>query len=223
MDETTIQGVVGQLSPFPCSVNALFWQVGTIRLTLTGPDDHGVRCDGPAVVLKEGAKCQIRSRTFGADGQDIDFEVAEAYFESATTNSALLVPTRVVHRPAKREAKRARVETPVHGHSYSTGAQFEARLADASVTGVGLNTPHRLVVGEQVSLSVELPDGTIEVDAMVVGERRGPFGRTRFGCELTRIDPHHQDMIARLADTEVEPDIVPPRTPATLPPDQLAA
>ena len=57
----------------------------------------------------------------------------------------------------------------------------------------------------------------------IVGERRGPFGRTRFGCELTRIDPHHQDMIARLADTEVEPDIVPPRTPATLPPDQLAA
>jgi hypothetical protein len=115
------------------------------------------------------------------------------------------------------------VETRVYGRSHATGTQFEARLADASATGVGLYTPHPLVVGEQIALVVELPSGSVEVDALVVGERRGAFGRTRFGCELTRIDPHHQDMIARLADSEVEPDSVPLRTPVSLPPDQLAA
>jgi hypothetical protein len=206
MEASALDVVLGMVEPFPCVVTALFGQTGTTSITLTGADEDGLRASGPTAVMKEGMECRLRFRAEGAERRDVDLRVSAVFFESTTTNSAVLVPTRVVTRSAERVAKRAPLEIHVHGRSHTTGEAFEARLADASVTGMGLHTSHRLSVGDQIALSVELPEGRIDVDALIVAERRGGFGRTRYGCEISRIDPRHREMIARLADDAAEPD-----------------
>jgi hypothetical protein len=203
MDPSALDVVLGIVESFPCSVTALFGETGLIPLTLTGVDEEGLRATGPTAVMQEGMECQLRLRPVAADGHDVDMCVSQVFFESTSTNSAVLVPTLVVTRSAKRVAKRAVIEIHVNGRSLATGESFEARLADASVTGVGLYTAHRLSIGDQIALSIELPEARIDVDALVVGEHRGGFGRNRYGCEITRIDPRHHDLIARMADGEL--------------------
>ncbi len=221
MEASALDLVLGSVEPFPCSVTALFGQTGTTSITLTGADEDGLHASGPTAVMQEGMKCRLRFRAEGAERRDVDLRVSAVFFESTTTNSAVLIPTRVVTRSAERVAKRALLKIHVQGRSHTTGEIFEARLVDASVTGMGLHTSHRLSIGDQIALSVELPEGRIDVDALIVAERREGFGRARYGCEITRIDPRHREMIARLADDTTEHDL-PLRSPAA-PPNELVA
>ena len=190
-----LQIALGVLGPLPCRVVVVTTDASRFRAEVTAVEGGCLRCrplEG-AQVLGERLTLVI------GDGQRAGYEIdcvsASPHAESSV-QLAVLDVRRV--KPRRRHARVNVFESALVGPA-DTEAEVDVHVVDIGQDGLAFVSERRLEVGDLVSGMLNVSQRAFPIGARVVHTQPLGFGRTRVGCQFTRIAESDRRALGEIA------------------------
>jgi hypothetical protein len=196
---------LGVLPELPDTIDVLSEDGGCFAVTISSREEDLLLGHAPRGAIRNDLHLLARVFHPGRGRYEVEFEVADHFFQSTAEAQVHLAVSGVRHRKARRASPRVAVSTPAtavikYCRSLPRDTQLEVRLVDVSATGCAFVTQKELAAGDLVKLAFTLNGRQMEPEARVVRIDPAPYGRYRAGCEITEISDGDRKAISGVAE-----------------------
>jgi PilZ domain-containing protein len=148
--------------------------------------------------VRDGMHLVIPINLVDGGGYDIVCEVVGRYYRSGLEASIEMTVLGVERRkPFRAEPRAALNELCLLKLKSRRPAlvEFEGKIVDVSLGGVGVTTTRRLESGDRVEIATQLGSEELRCDLVVVYTEPAAFGRYRSGCRILTTTPRAAGVI----------------------------
>jgi hypothetical protein len=195
---------LGVLPELPDTVDVLSEDGGCFPLALEDRQDGLLLGQAPRSAIRDDLHLLARVYYPDRGRYEVELEVVEHFFQSASVALVHLAVSGVRHRKARRASPRVALSAPARAivrycRSLPRDTALEVRLVDISATGCAFVTQKELDPGDLVHLTFMMDGREVRPEARIVRLDPAPYGRYRAGCEITEISDADRRAISTLA------------------------
>ena len=195
----TTQGAAEILAGLPGPVQAFSGDGSVLPLRIGSRQGELILADAAATRARRGLWLVVRS-----EDHEIELEIARIQPKGAWMARIALRVLDVRPRPTSRQSPRTQVaETAkvyvLGARSVTTGEQFQASVADVSVTGLAVVADRDLHPGDLLAVLVEVNRESVRLHARVLNTEHFGDGSRRAGAQIVQIPDRGRRLLQRLA------------------------
>lgn len=195
---------LGVLPQPPATVDVLSEDGGSFPFEITAVEGELLHGFAPRSHVRQELHMLARVEDAERGRYEVEFEIAEAFYQSDALALVHAAVSGVRHRKMRRSSPR--VATTEKGRaevlfcrSLARGQVLDVRMSDISTTGLAFTAREQLHEGDLLQLSISLGGKPLSCGVRVVRSDPAPYGRHRAGCETTDMDEAARQLIADMA------------------------
>ena len=215
-----VQLALGVFPPLPAIVEVLSEDGGGYALRVVTCEDGLLHAFAPRTQVRKDLRLLARITDAQRARYEVEFEIAEVFYHSASDALVHMAVTGVQHRKMRRAAPRVSVSERAHARvlfcrTLPRDTRLDLRLADISATGVAFTGTSALDPGDLLLVSTRIGGMAIHFESRVVRSDPAPYGRFRTGCEIIEFAADARESISAMAESTPEGGSEEQRRPET--------